>query len=55
MWSCGAARATFSGTPATTALVFRKLNHPDRPVIALVGDGAMQLDDISILITVAQR
>jgi pyruvate dehydrogenase (quinone) len=40
-----------SGVPyALTA----KINYPDRPVIALVGDGAMQMNGINALITVAQ-
>ena len=52
--------ATLSGTLATmgSALPYAltaKLNHPDRPVIALVGDGAMQMNGISALITIAQR
>ncbi|HKY68262.1 MAG TPA: thiamine pyrophosphate-requiring protein [Acidimicrobiales bacterium] len=32
-----------------------KLEHPDRPVLALVGDGAMQMNGINELITVADR
>ncbi|MDX5410530.1 MAG: thiamine pyrophosphate-requiring protein [Thauera sp.] len=32
-----------------------KFAHPDRPVIALVGDGAMQMNGISSLITVARH
>ena len=32
-----------------------KLAHPDRPVIALAGDGAMQMNGISELITLAHR
>jgi pyruvate dehydrogenase (quinone) len=32
-----------------------KLAHPDRPVLALVGDGAMQMNGINELITVAHR
>jgi pyruvate dehydrogenase (quinone) len=32
-----------------------KLAHPDRPVLALVGDGAMQMNGINELITVAER
>lgn len=32
-----------------------KQAHPDRPVLALVGDGAMQMNGINELITVAQR
>ena len=31
-----------------------KFAHPDRPVIALVGDGAMQMNGINELITVAK-
>ncbi len=31
-----------------------KVAHPDRPVIALVGDGAMQMNNMSELITVAK-
>ena len=31
-----------------------KLAHPDRPVIALVGDGAMQMNNMAELITVAK-
>ena len=32
-----------------------KLAHPDRPVLALIGDGAMQMNGINELITVADR
>jgi pyruvate dehydrogenase (quinone) len=32
-----------------------KLLHPDRPVVALAGDGAMQMNGLSELITVASR
>ncbi|PRY09084.1 thiamine pyrophosphate-requiring protein [Kineococcus rhizosphaerae] len=32
-----------------------KQAHPDRPVLALVGDGAMQMNGLSELVTVAQR
>jgi pyruvate dehydrogenase (quinone) len=31
-----------------------KIAHPDRPVIALVGDGAMQMNNMAELITVAK-
>src|SRR5690606_16733244 len=31
-----------------------KFSHPDRPVIALVGDGAMQMNNMAELITVAK-
>jgi pyruvate dehydrogenase (quinone) len=41
-----------SGLPYAIAA---KLAHPDRPVLALVGDGAMQMNGINELITVAQR
>jgi pyruvate dehydrogenase (quinone) len=52
--------ATLSGTLATMGsgipyALTAKLNHPDRPVIAIVGDGAMQMNGISALISVAQR
>jgi pyruvate dehydrogenase (quinone) len=32
-----------------------KLTHPERPVIALLGDGAMQMNGLNGLITIAQR
>jgi pyruvate dehydrogenase (quinone) len=32
-----------------------KLEHPDRPVVALAGDGAMQMNGINELVTVASR
>ncbi|MCK9792839.1 thiamine pyrophosphate-requiring protein [Isoptericola sp. 4D.3] len=35
--------------------VAAKLLHPDRPVLALAGDGAMQMNGLSELITVAAR
>ena len=31
-----------------------KIAYPDRPVIALVGDGAMQMNNMAELITVAK-
>ena len=31
-----------------------KFAHPDRPVVALVGDGAMQMNNLAELITVAK-
>lgn len=40
------------GVPYATAAKFA---HPDRPVIALVGDGAMQMLGINGLITIAQH
>ena len=52
--------ASLSGTLATmgSAIPYAlaaKLNHPDRPVIAFVGDGAMQMSGLNALVTVAQR
>jgi len=51
--------ATLSGTLATMGCgvpyaVAAKFAHPDRPVIALVGDGAMQMNGLNELITVAK-
>ncbi len=53
-------QASLSGTLATMGsgipyALAAKLNHPERPVIALVGDGAMQMNGINALIPVAQR
>jgi pyruvate dehydrogenase (quinone) len=53
-------QATLSGTLATMGngipyALAAKLNYPDRPVLALVGDGAMQMNGISALIGVAER
>lgn len=52
--------ASLSGTLATMGsgvpyALAAKFNYPDRPAIALVGDGAMQMNGISALITVAQH
>jgi pyruvate dehydrogenase (quinone) len=52
--------AHLSGTLASmgSALPYglaAKLSHPDRPVLALAGDGAMQMNGINELITVADR
>jgi pyruvate dehydrogenase (quinone) len=52
--------ASLSGTLATmgSAIPYAlaaKVNYPDRPVLALVGDGAMQMNGINALITVAQH
>lgn len=52
-------RATLSGTLATMGpgmpyATGAKFAHPDRPVFALVGDGAMQMNGINELITIAQ-
>ncbi|MCD0504435.1 thiamine pyrophosphate-requiring protein [Bordetella petrii] len=41
-----------SGVPYALAA---KLAHPDRPVVALVGDGAMQMNGMNELITIAHR
>ncbi|MFB9236458.1 thiamine pyrophosphate-binding protein [Plantactinospora siamensis] len=54
------ARAQVCGTLAAvgTALpyaVAAKLAAPDRPVIALTGDGAMQVDGLAELVTIADR
>ncbi len=51
--------ASLSGTLATMCpgvpyAIAAKMNHPKRPVIAMVGDGAMQMLGINGLITVAQ-
>jgi len=40
--------------PAVPYAAAAKYAHPDRPVIALVGDGAMQMNGISGLITIAR-
>jgi pyruvate dehydrogenase (quinone) len=52
--------ASLSGTLATmgSALPYAlaaKVSYPERPVLALVGDGAMQMNGINALITVAQH
>lgn len=51
--------ASLSGTLATMGpgvpyAVAAKFTHPDRPAIALVGDGAMQMNGMNELITVAK-
>jgi pyruvate dehydrogenase (quinone) len=55
----GEMRASLSGTLATMGCgvpyaVGAKFAHPDRPVIALVGDGAMQMNGLAELITAAK-
>ncbi|MFD4628830.1 thiamine pyrophosphate-requiring protein [Streptomyces sp. NPDC058284] len=55
----GDMRASLSGTLATTGCgvpyaIGAKFAHPDRPVIALVGDGAMQRNGMAELITAAE-
>jgi pyruvate dehydrogenase (quinone) len=52
--------ASLSGTLATMGsaipyAVAAKLAYPDRPAIAISGDGAMQMSGLNMLITVAQR
>jgi pyruvate dehydrogenase (quinone) len=52
--------ASLSGNLATMGCgvpyaLAAKLAHPDRPVIACVGDGAMQMNGISGLLTIASR
>ena len=54
----GSARGTLSGTLATMGpgvpyAIGAKWAHPDRPAIALVGDGAMQMNGMAELITIA--
>jgi pyruvate dehydrogenase (quinone) len=51
--------ASLSGTLATMGsavpyALAAKFTHPDRPVIAIAGDGAMQMNGINALISVAQ-
>ncbi len=41
--------------PAVPYAITAKLTHPDRPVIALVGDGAMQMNGLNGLITIGAR
>ncbi|MGV9299791.1 thiamine pyrophosphate-requiring protein [Amycolatopsis sp. NPDC003676] len=52
-------RATLSGTLATMGpgvpyAIGAKFAHPNRPAIALVGDGAMQMNGLAELITIAR-
>ena len=52
--------ASLSGNLATMGCgmpyaLAAKLAHPDRPVFACVGDGAMQMNGINSLVTVADR
>jgi pyruvate dehydrogenase (quinone) len=52
-------RASLSGTLASMGsavpyAIAAKLAHPDRPVVALVGDGAMQMNGLNELITLAK-
>jgi pyruvate dehydrogenase (quinone) len=55
----GTMRATLSGTLATMGCgvpyaIGAKFAHPERPAYALVGDGAMQMNGINELITIAK-
>jgi pyruvate dehydrogenase (quinone) len=55
----GRMRGSLSGTLATMGpgvpyVIGAKWAHPDRPTIALVGDGAMQMNGMAELITVAR-
>jgi pyruvate dehydrogenase (quinone) len=40
--------------PGIPYAIGAKFAHPDRPAIALVGDGAMQMNGINELITIAK-
>ncbi|MGK5632341.1 thiamine pyrophosphate-requiring protein [Streptomyces sp. URMC 123] len=55
----GTMRGSLSGTLATMGCgvpyaIGAKFAHPDRPVVALVGDGAMQMNGLAELITAAK-
>ncbi|RII20418.1 putative thiamine pyrophosphate-containing protein YdaP [Streptomyces sp. YIM 130001] len=55
----GTMRGSLSGTLATMGCavpyaIGAKFAHPDRPVVALVGDGAMQMNGLAELITAAR-
>ncbi|MGK4585190.1 thiamine pyrophosphate-requiring protein [Kitasatospora sp. HPMI-4] len=55
----GTMRGSLSGTLATMGpgvpyVIGAKFAHPDRPAIAIVGDGAMQMNGLAELITVAK-
>ncbi|MFZ1116918.1 MAG: thiamine pyrophosphate-requiring protein [Propionibacteriaceae bacterium] len=55
----GTMRGTLSGTLATMGCgvpyaIGAKFAHPDRPAYAIVGDGAMQMNGINELITIAK-
>jgi pyruvate dehydrogenase (quinone) len=55
----GSMRGSLSGTLATMGpgvpyAIGAKFAHPDRPVVALVGDGAMQMNGMAELITIAR-
>src|SRR5579872_6693117 len=53
----GDVRGSLSGTlatmgPAVPYLIGAKFAHPDRPAVALVGDGAMQMNGMAELLTI---
>ncbi|GGP45840.1 thiamine pyrophosphate-requiring protein [Streptomyces melanogenes] len=55
----GTMRGSLSGTLATMGpgvpyVIGAKFAHPDRPAVAIVGDGAMQMNGLAELITVAK-
>ncbi len=55
----GDVRGSLSGTLATMGpgvpyAIGAKFAHPERPVVALVGDGAMQMNGLAELITIAR-
>jgi pyruvate dehydrogenase (quinone) len=55
----GRMRGSLSGTLATMGCgvpyaIGAKFAHPDRPVVALVGDGAMQMNGLAELLTIAR-
>jgi len=55
----GAMRGTLSGTlatmgPAVPYAIGAKFAHPDRPAVAFEGDGAMQMNGLAELITIAR-
>jgi pyruvate dehydrogenase (quinone) len=55
----GRMRGSLSGTLATMGAgvpyaIGAKVAHPDRPVVALVGDGAMQMNGLAELLTIAR-
>lgn len=52
----GSLSGSFASMGAAVPYAFAaKMAHPDRPVIAMVGDGAMQMNNMAELITVAQH
>jgi pyruvate dehydrogenase (quinone) len=51
---CSLSGGLASMVAAVPYAIAAKFAHPDRPVIALVGDGAMQMNNMAELITVAK-